>query len=143
MAIILGALTLPPTLVWEDEFNWSPIAQTPLSDEHRGLTGAQFIQESVRQGGRPITLIGQNDRTYHTGIILRADLLILHALLDQVGVSLTLTLHDARTFTVAGRHEGEQGAIDAVPMPGFGSILPANPPNDARYQLRALRLRTI
>lgn len=143
MAITLGALTLPHTLVWEDEFHWSPIAQTPLTDEYRGLTGAQIIHESERQGGQPITLIGQSNGNSHTGGILRSDLQTLYTLLHATSVSLTLTLHDARTFTVTGRHDGDRGPIDAVPLPAFGSIYPANPANTHWYLLRALRLRTV
>lgn len=139
MSITLGALTLPPTLVWEDEFQGSLIAQS-FSET---LTGAEVIQEATRLAGKNITLVGQSDGNAHTGGILRSDLQTLYTLLHATGVRLTLTLHDARTFTVTGRHEGERGPIDAVPLPVFGSLLPANPPSDAWYLLRSLRLRTI
>mgnify|MGYP001006359454 CR=1 FL=1 len=138
MAITLGAFVLPATMVWEDEFAWSPVAQTI----EYGLTGSQIIDEAVKQAGRPITLIGQSDGNHHTGGIQRADLLTLRTTLYVVGAIHTLTLHDARTFTVTSVHGGE-GPITAVPLPVFGSIWPANPQSTRWYLLRAIRLITV
>lgn len=137
MAITLDAIVLPATLVWEDEFAWSPVAQAI----EYGLTGSQIIDEAVKQAGRPITLIGQSDGNRHTGGIQRADLLALKAALNVAGAEFTLTMHDARTFTVTGVHGGE-GPITAVPLPVFGSLWPANPPGTRWYLLRAVRLIT-
>lgn len=135
MAITLGAITLPDTLVWEDEFVWSPVAQ---STEY-SLTGALIVQEATKLAGRPITLVGKSDSNAHTGGISRTDLLALQAALIVAGASWTLTLHDARTFTVAA----QQDPLEAEPLPVYRSFSPANPASDRWYLIRALKLQTV
>lgn len=135
MAITLGAITLPDGLTWEDEFAWSPVEQ---STEY-SLTGALIVQSSTKQAGRPITLMGQSDGMDHTVWITRTDLLALQTALAVAGTSWTLTLHDARTFTVAAR----ETPLDAEPLPVYRSFFPANPTGERWYLIRALRLQTI
>jgi hypothetical protein len=135
MAITLGAITLPDTLVWEDEFTWSPVAQ---STEY-SLDGALIIQESARQAGRPITLVGKSDGTAHTGGITLTNLRLLQTALNVLGATWTLTLHDARAFTVAVR----DNPLEAEPLPVYRSFFPANPTGDRWYLIRALKLQTI
>lgn len=135
MALTLGAITLPPTLVWEDEFTWSPVAQ---STEY-GLTGALIVQESTKQAGRFITLIGSSDGLAHTGGISRTALIALQAALAVAGASWTLTLHDARTFTVIARAD----PLSVEPLPVYRSFGPANPASDRWYLIRALRLMEV
>lgn len=135
MAITLGAITLPATLVWEDEFAWSPVAQ---STEY-SLTGALIVQEATKLAGRPITLVGKSDSNAHTGGISRTDLLALQTALSVAGASWTLTLHDARTFTVAA----QQDPLEAEPLPVYRSFSPANPASDRWYLIRALKLQTV
>lgn len=85
--------TLPPDLVWTDEFStWSPIEQ---SIEY-GLTGALLIDVGTRQAGRPITLSGTVDAAW----MHREQALRLHAWRALPGAEFTLTLHDASTRTV-------------------------------------------
>lgn len=91
MAITLGALTLPQGLRWADEFEWTPLAQAT----EYSLTGALLVEQATKQAGRPITLVGGKDFAWLT----RAQAAALKALLDT-GAAMTLTLHDARTFTV-------------------------------------------
>lgn len=135
MAITLGAVALPSGLAWSDEFAWTPVSQ---STEY-SLTGALIIQESTRQAGRPITLIGQSSGSDHTAWIRRADLLTLQTALDVPGATFTLTLHDARTFRVIPRQDGNN-ALEAEPLPVTASFLPANPGSSDWYVLKALRL---
>lgn len=47
------AVELPQDLRWIDEHDWSAVAQ---SSPERTLSGAQIIQQGVKQAGRPITL---------------------------------------------------------------------------------------
>lgn len=135
MAITFGNLTLPDGLAWSDEFAWSATAQAT----DYSLTGALIVEVSTRQAGRPITLIGQSSGRAHTAWITRADLLTLRALLETAGAEHTLTLHDARTFSVIARHDGA-GPLEAEPLPKVASFLPANPDDDDWYVLKALRL---
>lgn len=46
-------LDLGPDLIWEDEFQWSPVVQT----KGFSTTGALLIDVGVRQAGRPFTLV--------------------------------------------------------------------------------------
>lgn len=91
MAITLNALPLPQGLLWNDEFTWSPLAQTT----EYSLTGALIVEQATKQAGRPITLSGSRRFAW----ITRAQAAALKTLLDT-GAPMTLTLHDARTFTV-------------------------------------------
>jgi hypothetical protein len=88
----LGAIQIPRGMVWVDEFAWQPVEK---SAEY-SITGALLIDSGVRLAGRTITLQADTD----AGWITRATLLALQALaVTPEGVH-TLTLADARTFTV-------------------------------------------
>lgn len=142
MAITLGALVLPSGLTWSDEHAWSPVEQAT----ERTLSGALVLEEAVRQKGRPITLSGAQDGSQYTTWIARgqpylgyASLESLRAALLVAEATLTLTLHDARTFTVAPRHDGE-GPISVAPLPVYRSFAPANPGAASLYIVNAIRL---
>lgn len=135
MAITLGAIALPAGLVWSDEHAWSPVAQS----EEYGLTGALVLDIGTRLAGRPITLVGQSDGGFHTAWITRANLITLRTALIVANASWTLTLHDARTFTVKARHDGP-GPLDAEPVPVARSFAPAHPGTAAQYLLKSVRL---
>lgn len=128
MAIVLDTVTLPQGLIWEDEFAWSSLAQ---SAEY-SLTGALIVERATRQAGRPITLVGGQNFTW----ITRVDLLALQALL-ATDATMTLTLHDARTFSVI--------IADAEPLqvrllPRVLDSGPADPSSGAWYVLETLKL---
>ncbi|HOX59645.1 MAG TPA: hypothetical protein PLC99_22415 [Verrucomicrobiota bacterium] len=135
MAITLGAITLPATLVWEEEFTWSPVA---LSTEY-GLTGKLLVQVSTKLDGRPITLVGKSDGTAHTGGISLTNLKTLQTALNVAGAQWTLTLHDARTFTVIAAAD----PLTVEPLPVYRSFFPANPTGDRWHLIRSLKLITI
>lgn len=128
MALTLGALTLPQGLRWADEFDWSPLAQATSYS----LTGALIVEQATKQAGRPITLVGGKDFAWLT----RSEVAALKALLDA-GAEMTLTLHDARTFTVlpAGDEPLTVSPLPRVLDSGF-----ANPGNNAWYVLESLTL---
>lgn len=132
MAITLGALALPSGLVWTDELTWTPVMQS----QEYSLTGALLIQVATKLAGRPITLTGQASGRDYTAWITRADLLTLKAALDVPGATFTLTLHDARTFTVMAA----ENPLDVEPLPIYGSFAPANPTSAQNYVLKALKL---
>lgn len=101
MAITLGGVTLPGDLRWTDEYQWSPVAR---SHEY-GLTGASIIDLGVKQAGRPITLVAQNESDGYVWLDrATVDALeALNAIPDWTG---TLTLEDGQTFAVTFRDEG-------------------------------------
>lgn len=131
MAITLGAVALPSGLTWSDEFSWTPVEQ----GSDYSLTGALIIQSATKLKGRPITLIGQSDGSDHTVWISRSALLALKTALDVAGATFTLTLHDARTFTVMAN-----GPLKATPLPAYKSLLPADPDSTHWYLLNELPL---
>jgi hypothetical protein len=112
MALTLGAVTLPDDLIWTDEFDWSPIQQSKAYT----LTGALVIETGKMLAGRPITLAGGNDH----GWASRATVKALYALLDTDS-TMTLTLHDARTFSVKFNHEGQQ-PVQAKPIIDYNNL---------------------
>jgi len=99
--ITLGTVTLPGDLRWSDEFSWTPVARTA----EYSLTGALIIQEATKLAGRPITLEAKNESLGYVWLE-RVTLLALKTLAETPGWSGTLTLADARSFTVAFRDDG-------------------------------------
>ena len=128
MSITLDTVTLPSDLLWEDETDWTPVAQ---STEYT-LAGALAIETGVMQAGRPITLVGGEDRAWAS----RTTVLALMALAAVPGETMTLTLNDARTFTVAFRH-GDGQPVEARP------IVPYNTPAAGDYYALTLRLMEV
>lgn len=138
MAITLGSITLPSGMVWTDEQEWSPIDQQTIYS----MTGALIIEESVKQAGRPITLTGQLSGNDHTAWLSRANITALRLALDNPLAQFTLTLHDARTFTVIPRRDGN-GPLQCQPLPIYGSFSPANPDSNYWYTGIVIRLLEI
>ena len=101
MPITLGTVTLPGDLRWADEFSWTPVQR---SAEY-SLTGSLIIQEAVKLAGRTITLEAKSEAQGYVWLD-RQTLLSLKALAETAGWEGTLTLADARAFTVAFRDDG-------------------------------------
>jgi hypothetical protein len=93
----LDTITLPDYLYWQDEI-WSPVEQ---SAEYN-TDGSMDVQVSTKQAGRPITLVGADDRAW----ISRGTLLDLLAFASTPGKQMTYTHSDARTFTVMFNFDG-------------------------------------
>ena len=128
MSITLGTITLPQDLHWSDEFDWTPVAQ----GVEYTLAGALAIETVVMQAGRPITLEGGEDRAWAS----RTTVLALQAKAALPGETMTLTLNDARTFTVAFRH-GDGAPVEARP------IVPYNTPAAGDWYAITLRLMEV
>jgi len=126
MSISLGAVTLPSDLIWTDEFDWSPIQQS----EAYTLTGALVIESGKMLAGRPITLAGSETSAWAS----RATVKALYALLDT-NPTLTLTLNDARTFSVKFKHGAQP--IQAKP------IIDYNNPDDSDIYALTIKLLTV
>ena len=134
MAITLNGLALPSGLRWSDEFAWSPLQTV----RDYSLTGALILQTAERQAGRPITLLGGERWAWMT----RANLLTLQALLDTYAASLTLILHDARSFAVAPVYD-DAGPLYATPKTRVLDSGLANPGPDEWYVIHHLKLITV
>jgi hypothetical protein len=113
MAMQIGTVALTWSLVWADEFDWSPVQQ---SVEY-AVTGAMYLQEGIRQAGRSITLSGH---------CRRSDLLALYALLPNPS-NFSITLADGRTFTVRWKQDRP---IQATAMIDY-----ADPDPDDAYEV--------
>jgi len=100
------SIDLPDDLYWSDEFTWSPVGQ----NAERTLNGALIIEESVAIAGRPITLEGAEDMAW----VSRETVLQLISLRNMTGQSFTLTLKDAREFTV--KFNQATASVDARPV---------------------------
>ena len=101
-------VTLSDDLLQEDEHGWSPVQQATTHT----LTGALWVDVSVKQTGRPITLAAgaDPDGTVY-GITTRADYARLRAMADTPGQVCTLTWRGA-AYQVLWRHE-DPPALDA------------------------------
>lgn len=111
--ILLDEIELPPYLRWDDEFAWSPVQQT----EEFSTTGALLLDISVKQAGRPMTLVG----TEHLGWITRAKLVLLQSLADT-HAEMEIDYH-GRVFAVRFRYAGD-GPVTAE------KIIQRIPPKD-------------
>lgn len=101
----LATLSLPRSLVWVDEFQWT----APLRAQEYSITGALIVDVATRQAGRPITLQGVADHGWMT----RAALQDLWALANTSTAPLALTLADGRAFNV---HFADGNPIEAEPI---------------------------
>lgn len=99
-------LALPADLQWQDEMDWSAVAQAA---PQRTLSGALVIQQGTKLNGRPVTLAG--DWAWHR----RADLLRLREWGDVPELVMTLVHPDGRSFDVIFRlHEKQFAKAEAV-----------------------------
>lgn len=104
LTIIGSTITLPPDLVWQDEFKWTPVATAKAVT----LGGSLVIEKSKQLAGRPITLGGLADAAW----LLSADMDALQAADEAQGdTAMTLTLADGRTFSVLFDGTGAQPAV--------------------------------
>lgn len=92
----LDTLTLPPGLIWKDEFSWRPV----ISSSEYAVTGALVVDVAERTVGRPITLESSSDKM---GWVLRATLETLYGFTESPDSVMTLTLADSRTYSVIFR----------------------------------------
>lgn len=114
------AVTLPPDLLWADQYGWKSVE---MSKEYTS-TGALIVESFAKQAGQPITLQGTQDRAWAS----RGLLATLRGWAAQAGLLLTLN-HNGTSFTVAFDHE--QQAIEAEPL---SDLLAGGP---SRYTVRS------
>jgi hypothetical protein len=100
------SITLPDDLEWTDEYDWDTIRQ----DVQPMIGGGMIVSESVVTAGRPFTLVsGENVW------VTKTTLDQIYVLANALDKQLTLTLPDARTFTVMFRRDSEK-AYEAKPV---------------------------
>ena len=114
-------ISLPDGLIWSDELEWESIEQE-TSIVNGDLV---VVRRPAISTGRPITLLGGRSGRTSWAWMTRTNVLALRSALDTTAATLTLTLHDARSFTVVPNTE--VGALIARPLPRVGERAPADP----------------
>lgn len=99
------ALTLPPDLLWVDQYGWQQVVQ---SKEYT-TTGALVLEAFAKQSGQPMTLKGEQDRAWCE----RGTLKTLRAWASVPGLQLSLA-HRGTAYTVAFDHDA--APITAEPL---------------------------
>lgn len=111
MSITIDGIALPEHLFWQDEFDYSPVAQA----QERAITGALHVHEATKIKGRPITLVGGSE--YGWGAT-RALVEQLYTKLAAVNTPMTL-IYNGTTFTVLwNRDGGSEQALSVEPLWG-------------------------
>lgn len=123
MAMTLDGITLPPGLIWEDEFNWTPVVQNVTTT----LTGTVLVQEAAGLTGRPITLVGSEESCWTTRTVIR-QLMALTQTADKI-MSLTI---GSTTYSVMWRRQ------DDSPIEVEQLLPVTEPATDALYVIRSL-----
>lgn len=115
----VDAITLPPDLLWTDEFAWSPVAQ----GTERSVTGALLIDVSTRQDGRPITLTGTERHAW----LLRPEVQALRAWVALPGQAFALTIN-GQAFIVLFDHGTDEAsrAFQVAPVVDYSDPEPAD-----------------
>ena len=122
--ITLDGMTLPDGLIWEDEFDWTPVSQEVTVT----ITGSLLVQEGAALAGRPITLTGYEDGCWTTRSVIEA----LYAWAQTADKVMTLVLGSSTKSVIFQR--GNAAPVEARQvMPVTG------PDNDTLYILSALR----
>ena len=105
--ITLDALELPYELVWIDEYDWTRV----VAKKTVTLGGVLKIETSKFQSnsGRQVTLFSKE------AWITKAALDTLHSWAMEEGKTMTLVLHDLRSFQVQFQHWSIP-VIDAKPI---------------------------
>jgi len=83
--LTLDSNLLPENLIWIDQFDWSNVVQ----EIDYSTQGALFVQESLKHGGRPITLMGTDTVSYISESLSNA----LSTKQQQAGLVMTLTIN--------------------------------------------------
>ena len=123
----LDTMTLPDNLLWVNEFDWTPVAQST----DRSLTGSLIVSESLMTYGRSIVL-GDGENSWLT----LSDLNTLFALSEIPKKKMLLVLPDDRQFTVIfDRQDGSP--IEAQ------QVLPLTIPDDSDFYAVVIRLLTV
>ena len=97
-------ITIPDSLQWVDEYDWTTVAQ----DVQRNIGGGIVVSESVVTAGRPITLV--------SGVsvwITKAVFDTLIAAMNIINKTYTLTVADGTTYSVIFNRENGTPVIGA------------------------------
>jgi hypothetical protein len=124
MAVTLSlsgvSVELPNDLIWTDELTWSPVSQR----KGYSIDGALIVDRFVRVAGRPITLIGNERRSW----VLRSVLQALQAWASAVDDPIfTLYLRGTTHQVIFDLGESGMDAVKGEPVFAFDEMNPDDP----------------
>lgn len=124
MAITLSLagvpLELPNDLIWMDELTWSPVSQR----KGYSIDGALIVDRFVRVAGRPITLVGNERRSW----VRRSVLMALQAWAGLVDDPFfALVLHGTAYQVIFDLGETGMEAVKGEPVFAFDEMEPDDP----------------
>lgn len=124
MAVSLNGITLNPSIIWVDEFSYSPVAQkvTPTLD------GGFVVYARPSPGNRPITLVAVEDQGWFT----RAMVIAVKEL-EKVPLGQFPLIIGTQSFNVMFRSE-EAPAFSVSPL------IPRSEAVDGDYFIGTLKL---
>lgn len=99
------SIRLPEDLRWVDEYDWQAVAQTaPVYS----LGGSVLVQQARKLAGRPITLTG------NWVWVPKSTVDTLWSWTDTLGLKMTLTHYDGRTFDVGFRLHQQAMSVEPI-----------------------------
>lgn len=113
MTITLDALTLSNDLMWNSQYNWSPVVQTVSY----AIDGTMIVEAGTKMKGRPVSLTGGSN----FGWMQRSLIDQIYAKAVVAGLTMTL-VYKGTSLTVMFDHE--RGALDlalALPYSEYAS----------------------
>lgn len=102
MTITINTVTMPPGLMWDDEYKWSAVDQQMTYS----TTGNPLFDIGVKQAGRPMTLIPPPT----TNWITRGEVKELLAMAGVPGADIAVNFR-GRTFICRFSYEDKEGPI--------------------------------
>lgn len=125
------AIALPPDLLWGDEMQWSPVAQS----KERSITGALIVDVVPKLAGRSIELRGGLDWAW----IPRADLAALRDAAAVPGARFILSLNGEEHSVIFNHGDSDvAAAVTAEPVVDF-----CDPEDADYYHSLIVRLLTV
>ncbi len=111
---------LPNDLIWTDELTWSPLTQK----KGYSIEGSLILDRFVRLAGRPITLVGNERRSWVRRSLLQE--LQAWASLESDPI-FTLAVRGASHQVVFDLGEDGTNAVRGEPVFAYDELLPEDP----------------
>lgn len=111
---------LPNDLIWTDELVWSPLTRK----KGYSIEGSLIVDSFRRLAGRPITLVGNERRSWVRRSLLQE--LQAWASLENDPI-FTLTVHGVAYLVVFDLGEDGTNAVRGEPVFAFDELMPEDP----------------
>jgi hypothetical protein len=128
LTYLTTVITLPEDLLWSDEDQWNPVAQTA----DRGITGALIVQAAAKIAGRSMTLAPLDEGS---AWMSRSTLDALRNQSTYAGRQFVLNLRGVNYDVIFRYHDGL--AVEARPVVSYSDVQADD------WYLVTLRLMTV